>query len=81
MKTKISIFWFRRDLRLKDNVGLCHALSSKFPVLPIFIFDKSILDPLENKKVKEYFLRHTEMEEVYKNLKAEEMEKEVEIDG
>jgi 2-oxoglutarate dehydrogenase complex dehydrogenase (E1) component-like enzyme len=39
------------------------------------------LDPLENKKVKEYFLRHTEMEEVYKNLKAEEMEKEVEIDG
>lgn len=49
MKTKISIFWFRRDLRLEDNVGLCHALKSDVPVLPIFIFDKKILEALENK--------------------------------
>lgn len=49
MKTKLSIFWFRRDLRLEDNVGLCQALASGFPVFPIFIFDKSILDSLENK--------------------------------
>ena len=49
MKTKLSIFWFRRDLRLDDNAGLCQALASGFPVLPIFIFDKSILDALENK--------------------------------
>ena len=50
MKTKLSIFWFRRDLRLEDNAGLCQALAYGFPVLPIFIFDKSILDALENKK-------------------------------
>ncbi|WP_304342803.1 deoxyribodipyrimidine photo-lyase [Chryseobacterium koreense] len=49
MKTKISIFWFRRDLRLEDNSGLSQALASGFPVLPIFIFDRSILDALENK--------------------------------
>ena len=46
----ISVFWFRRDLRLHDNVGLLHALDSKYPVLPIFIFDPVILDKLENKK-------------------------------
>lgn len=44
------MFWFRRDLRLEDNVGLHHALNSEFPVLPIFIFDTAILNRLENKK-------------------------------
>jgi deoxyribodipyrimidine photo-lyase len=47
---KISIFWFRRDLRLDDNAGLYHALKKGLPVLPIFIFDKNILDRLEDKK-------------------------------
>jgi deoxyribodipyrimidine photo-lyase len=44
----VSIFWFRRDLRLEDNTGLYHALKEKTPVLPIFIFDKHILDDLED---------------------------------
>lgn len=42
----ISIFWFRRDLRLEDNVGLFHALSEESSVLPIFIFDSDIIDEL-----------------------------------
>ncbi|ATH08704.1 deoxyribodipyrimidine photolyase [Halobacteriovorax marinus] len=46
-KDKVSIFWFRRDLRVEDNIGLYHALNSSFPVLPIFIFDKNILNKLE----------------------------------
>lgn len=46
MKQKVSIFWFRRDLRLEDNVGLYYALKGKYPVLPIFIFDTNILDQL-----------------------------------
>ena len=50
MKNKISIFWFRRDLRLEDNVGLCQALASGFAVFPIFIFDETILEQLEDKK-------------------------------
>ena len=49
---KISIFWFRRDLRLKDNHGLYEALESGKKVLPIFIFDEDILDLLENKSDK-----------------------------
>ncbi|MBK0384116.1 deoxyribodipyrimidine photo-lyase [Pedobacter sp. SD-b] len=48
-KEKIAIFWFRRDLRVNDNAGLYHALKSGFKVLPIFIFDKNILDKLEDK--------------------------------
>lgn len=46
---KISIFWFRRDLRLEDNAGLYHALRSGRPVLPVFIFDREILDQLEDR--------------------------------
>jgi deoxyribodipyrimidine photo-lyase len=49
MKSKINVFWFRRDLRLVDNTGLHHALNSGNPVLPIFIFDTEILDKLDNK--------------------------------
>ncbi len=43
---KISIFWFRRDLRLEDNVALSTALESGLPVLPLFIFDTNIVDEL-----------------------------------
>lgn len=47
-KTSISIFWHRRDLRLEDNAGLFHALKGDYPVLPLFIFDRNILDKLED---------------------------------
>ncbi len=43
---KVSIFWFRRDLRLEDNTALYAAVSNKQNVLPIFIFDDEILDEL-----------------------------------
>jgi deoxyribodipyrimidine photo-lyase len=48
-KMPLTIFWFRRDLRLNDNAGLYNALKSGNPVLPLFIFDKEILDKLEDK--------------------------------
>lgn len=50
MKSKVILFWFRRDLRLVDNVGLYHALHAGVPVLPIFIFDKNIVDRLEDRR-------------------------------
>jgi deoxyribodipyrimidine photo-lyase len=49
-KDKITIFWHRRDLRLHDNAGLYYALKSDKPVVPLFIFDRNILDDLDNKK-------------------------------
>ena len=43
-----SLFWFRRDLRINDNTGLFHALNSGKQVVCLFIFDKNILDLLDN---------------------------------
>ena len=45
-KQAVALFWFRRDLRLEDNVGLFKALESKYPVIPLFIFDEAILEKL-----------------------------------
>ena len=45
----VSVFWFRRDLRLEDNAGLWKALKSGQAVLPIFVFDRNILDKLEDR--------------------------------
>lgn len=45
----LNIFWFRRDLRLTDNAGLYHALKTQRPLLPVFIFDRNIVDELEDK--------------------------------
>ena len=50
MLSKVSIMWFRRDLRLSDNAALYHALRSGYPVVPLFIFDRNILDKLDDKK-------------------------------
>ncbi len=49
MDKKVNVFWFRRDLRLNDNVGLQKALSGDLPVLPVFIFDNDILDKLDDR--------------------------------
>ena len=53
---KISIFWFRRDLRLHDNVALFNALKSGEKVLPLFIFDTSILDKLSKNDARVSFI-------------------------
>jgi deoxyribodipyrimidine photo-lyase len=69
MAEAINIMWFRRDLRLEDNAALYHALRSENPVLPIFIFDKNILDELEEKHDRRVeFIRAAllEMQEVLK---------------
>jgi deoxyribodipyrimidine photo-lyase len=70
VKNKVSIFWFRRDLRLEDNVGLYHALSSGFPVLPIFIFDPSILNKLEDKKDRRVGYIHQALSAINSQLNA-----------
>ncbi|MEQ3690488.1 MAG: deoxyribodipyrimidine photo-lyase, partial [Flavobacterium sp.] len=52
----MNIFWFRRDLRLEDNVGLFHALDDKEEVLPIFIFDDKILSELPKNDARVTFI-------------------------
>jgi len=55
---KLSVFWFRRDLRLEDNTALHHALASGLPVLPIFIFDQNILQELPADDARVSFIYH-----------------------
>lgn len=50
MKEKITICWLRRDLRLQDQAALYHALRSGYPVVVLFIFDREILDDLEDRR-------------------------------
>ena len=41
-----TLVWFRRDLRNFDHAALHHALSRSRQVFCVFIFDKTILEPL-----------------------------------
>ena len=66
----VSIFWFRRDLRLSDNHGLYEALQGGVPVLPLFIFDTAILDQLKNKNDARVGFIHRELEMMKKELEA-----------
>jgi len=65
---KINIFWFRRDLRLNDNTALHYALQDGKAVLPIFIFDKNILDKLEDKDDARVNFLHDRINELTKQL-------------
>ncbi len=64
----VNIFWFRRDLRMKDNAGLYHALKDSLPVIPIFIFDRNILDKLEDTTDRRVAFIHAALEEMQKQL-------------
>lgn len=68
--SEISVFWFRRDLRLEDNAALYHALKSGKEVLPIFIFDENILDKLEDKKDRRVEFIHNAITELQQQLFA-----------
>jgi deoxyribodipyrimidine photo-lyase len=59
MNATINIFWFRRDLRLDDNVGFYEALRGEQPVLPIFIFDSEILEKLPKNDARVNFIHET----------------------
>ncbi len=60
----VNLFWFRRDLRLEDNAGLYNALKAGLPVLPIFIFDRDILDKLEDKDDRRVAFIHAALNEI-----------------
>ena len=68
MKDKVALFWFRRDLRLQDNVGLYLALQGTEKVLPIFIFDSDILQQLKKNDARVSFI-HENLQKMDKELK------------
>lgn len=70
MKEKVSIFWFRRDLRIEDNAALFKAQQSGHPVLPIFIFDKNILSKLEDEDDARVSFLHQQVERLSTEFKT-----------
>ncbi|MFM1914061.1 MAG: hypothetical protein RIR51_1914 [Bacteroidota bacterium] len=65
---KINLFWFRRDLRLFDNHGLYESLRENKTVLPIFIFDPSILENLQDLKDPRVSFIYQELEKINHQL-------------
>lgn len=59
MNKTITLFWFRRDLRLFDNAGLFNALKHEQNVLPVFIFDSEILKKLPENDLRVQFIYQT----------------------
>jgi deoxyribodipyrimidine photo-lyase len=64
----VNIIWFRRDLRLHDNTALFHALNDKNPVLPVFIFDRNILDELADRTDRRVEFIHEALQQMQKQL-------------
>lgn len=65
----LVFFWFRRDLRLMDNNGLFHALQSGLPVQCVFIFDRHILDQLDDKDDRRVAFIHYHLRKINLELK------------
>jgi deoxyribodipyrimidine photo-lyase len=69
MIKKVNFFWFRRDLRLDDNIGLNEALNNNSNVIPLFIFDKNITNELEKNDPRINFI-YNQLESINKCLES-----------
>jgi len=68
MQSGISIMWFRRDLRLEDNMALYYAHKSGLPVLALFIFDNQIISHLSVKDARIYFI-YQNLEKIFHSIR------------
>ena len=56
---KKSLFIFRRDLRLEDNIGLFESLENSTEVIPCFIYDENLIRNLKDSKFRWNFLNES----------------------
>lgn len=68
MQPRVNLIWFRRDLRLTDHTALYHALRAGLPVIPVFIFDRNILEQLEDKSDRRVAFIHAALEGMQQQL-------------
>lgn len=68
MEQKISLCWFRRDLRLDDQAAFYYALRSGNRVVPVFVFDTNILNDLEDKQDWRVTFIHETLQEMQAQL-------------
>lgn len=67
---EVTIFWFRRDLRLEDNTALNAAIKTGKPILPVFIFDEALLHKLHSKKDLRVQFIHEQVSHLYTRLRS-----------
>ena len=65
-----ALFWHRRDLRIHDNAGLYKALEQSSKVIPVFIFDRTILDLLPKNDQRVLFIHQelNKMKQAYRSF-------------
>jgi len=65
-----ALFWHRRDLRIYDNAGLYKALKQCTKVIPVFIFDSSILGHLQKNDQRVLFIHQAlqQIKEYYRSF-------------
>lgn len=64
------IHWFRRDLRLEDNAALSAATHHGAEVVPVFIFDKAILEKLEDEDDSRVSFIHDTLANIQQRLRG-----------
>ena len=64
-----ALFWHRRDLRINDNAGLYKALKQCAKVIPVFVFDSTILDLLPKNDQRVLFI-HQEINKIKENYRS-----------
>lgn len=47
----MRLFWHRRDLRTRDNVGLAAAASGSDEVVPVYVYDRELLSTLGDRQL------------------------------
>ena len=68
MSSSVNVVWFRRDLRFHDNAALYHALKEDRPVVTIFIFDRNILDELEDRSDRRVEFIYSALQKIQEQL-------------
>jgi len=56
---KKTLFIFRRDLRIQDNIGLIESLQNSNEVIPCFIYDENIIKKLKDSEFRWSFLNES----------------------
>lgn len=64
-----AICWIRRDLRLADHAALAEATSRADEVAVVFVFDRVILDALEDRDDRRVTFIHRSLEELDRRLR------------
>lgn len=63
-RISVSIFWFRRDLRINNNYGLAKALQKYKQIMPVFIFDPNCFGFCNSENDVRYSFVYTQLQNI-----------------